>query len=205
MKIAVVPTGVANLASVLGALRRLGAPAAAAVEADTVAGADAVVLPGVGDFGAGMRALRARGLAVALRERIARGRPTLAICLGMQLCFQRSDEAPGVAGLAALPGEVTAFPPGARAPQMGWNQVAVDPDAALLRPGHAYFANSYRATACPPGWRGAWAEHGGPFLAACERGPMLLCQFHPELSSGFGRALLQRWLQAAAAAIEAPC
>ena len=71
---------------------------------------------------------------------------------------------------------------------------APDRGCALLQGGFAYFANSYRLTSLPPGWRGAWADHGGRFVAALERGAVLACQFHPELSGAFGHDLLRRWL-----------
>ncbi len=202
LPVTLVPTGIANLASVQAALRRAGAtPLLAQAPAD-LATAPAVLLPGVGDFGAGMAALRERGFAAPLRARLLALRPTLAICLGMQLCAAGSDEAPGVAGLGVLPARAEPFPPGVRAPQMGWNAVTAG-GPGLLRPGHAWFANSYRLTEAPPEWLPAFAEHGGRFLAGCERGPLLLCQFHPELSGAWGEALLGRWLAAATEA--APC
>ncbi|MBI4568950.1 MAG: imidazole glycerol phosphate synthase subunit HisH [Planctomycetes bacterium] len=199
--VVVVRTGVANLASVLAGLSRAGArPHVAdggegAVE--VVRRAPALVLPGVGAFAAGMEGLRAGGLLEPLRERIAAGRPTLCVCLGMQLLFDASDESPGVAGLSVAPGRVTRFPTSVRVPQLGWNRVSPDPGCALVEPGFAYFANSYRALNAPPGWRAAWADHGGPFVAAMQRGAVLACQFHPELSGAWGTALIRRWLAGA--------
>ena len=85
------------------------------------------------------------------------------------------------------------FPDGVRVPQFGWNAVEAAPDCNLLESGFAYFANSYRATLAP-GWKVATAEHGGSFIAAIERGNVVGCQFHPELSGAYGAALLSRWL-----------
>ena len=143
MSVCIVPTGTANLASVIGALARTA------------------------------------------------GRPTLAICLGLQLLAVRSEEAPGTTGLGVLATAVTRLPDSVSVPQLGWNLVR---GGELVRDGHAYFANSYRLTQAPEGWRGVWADHGGPLVAALERGPQLLCQFHPELSGGWGHELLGRWL-----------
>jgi imidazoleglycerol phosphate synthase glutamine amidotransferase subunit HisH len=68
-------------------------------------------------------------------------------------------------------------------------------DARILSRGYAYFANSYCISAVPDGWTGAWTEHGSPFVSAIERGPVLACQFHPELSGSWGIALIRRWLE----------
>ena len=192
--VVVVPTGVANLASVLAGFRRVGAVPEVALDAEAVLDAPRVMLPGVGAFGPAMEGLRAKALDTALRERIAAGRRTMAICVGLQLLFEASDESPGASGLGVIAGEVGRFPAGVRAPQFGWNEVRPAPDCRLLEPGYAYFANSYRALQAP-GCAVAWAEHGGRFVAAVERGSLLACQFHPELSGAYGRQLLERWLE----------
>lgn len=195
--VALVRTGVANLASVLAALRRLGVTPDITTDPARVAGAQVAILPGVGAFGAGIAALSAHGLDEALRSRAAAGRPLLAVCLGLQLLAASSDETPGAAGLGLFDGHVSRFPDTVKVPQLGWNRVTPDPACALLAPGHAYFANSYRLLTPPAGWHAAYADHGGPFVAALERGPQLACQFHPELSGPWGLALLDRWLTAA--------
>ena len=101
-------------------------------------------------------------------------------------------------GLGLLPARATRFSRGVRVPQLGWNLVRPRPGCRLLQEGHAYFANSYKLDAVPDGWQGALAEHGGAFVAAVERGAVLACQFHPELSGAWGLALLRRWLDLAA-------
>jgi glutamine amidotransferase len=194
----VVRTGTANLASVLAAWTRLGADVALTSDPDRVRSADRVVLPGVGSFGAAMAELSRDGLDVALRERILAARPTLAICLGEQLFARSSDETAAVKGLDVIEAHVTRFPHHAdlRVPQMGWNEVTPTPGARYVQRGFAYFANSYKLDAIPMGWEGSTADHGGPFVASIERGPVLACQFHPELSGAWGHALLRRWLEA---------
>jgi imidazole glycerol phosphate synthase glutamine amidotransferase subunit len=193
-RVAIVPTGTANLASVQAAFRRLGAEPHIVEDAATVAAASHVMLPGVGAFGASLAQLKAHGLDHALIERIAADKPTIAICVGHQLLFQSSEESPGVAGLGIVKAAVARFPSTVRTPQFGWNAVEADEDSLLLDSGHAYFANSYRATEAP-GWRVAWAEHGGRFVAAMEKGNVIGCQFHPELSGDYGAALLSRFLE----------
>lgn len=192
----VVPTGTANLASVLAGLRRAGAEPRTSLDPVEIRDADRVVLPGVGAFGAAMARLRERALVEPLRERVLSGRATLAVCLGLQLLCAESEESPGVGGLGVIDARVERFPAGLPVPQMGWNRV----DTAgpgwfrFVEPGYAYFANSYRLRAAPEGWRAATATYGAPFVAALERGGVLACQFHPELSGAWGAELLRAWL-----------
>lgn len=189
----VVPTGTANLASVRAAFERLGRRVEFSAEPAAIEAADHVFLPGVGAFGAAMATLTAHGADTALVRRIEADRATMAICVGHQLLFRASAESPGVAGLGVVAAAVERFPEGVRRPQFGWNEITPDAEARLLRPGFAYFANGYRALDAP-GWRVSHAEHGGRFVAAIERGRVVGCQFHPELSSAYGRALLEAWL-----------
>jgi glutamine amidotransferase len=190
----VVPTGTANLASVRAALDRLGARARLAESAAMIEDATHVVLPGVGSFGAAMAGLREAGLDSALAARVQVGRATLAMCVGLQVLFETSDESPGAAGLAVLRGHVGRFSDSVRVPQFGWNRVEPEPGCQLLEPGYAYFANSYRVLEAP-GSAIASAEHGGRFVAALEQGRVLACQFHPELSGAYGHELIARWLK----------
>ena len=197
-RVVVVPTGTANLASVLAAFRRLGAGPGLSHDASEVAEAECVVVPGVGSFGAAMGSLDRAGMREALVERVSAGRPTLAICVGMQLLAEKSEESPEQAGLGVIDDGLDRFDPGLRVPQMGWNQVTADPSCRFLEDGWAYFANSYRLGSIPTGWAGATSEYGGGFVAGLERDGVLACQFHPELSGTWGSALLARWLEAVA-------
>ena len=138
--------------------------------------------------------LKQAGLASALRDRVDKGRPTLGICLGLQLLGRSSEESPGVTGLGCVPEEVRGFSPEVISPQMGWNHVVPAKDSKLLEAGYAYFANSYRFETIPERWTGATSEYGGPLVAALERGAVLGCQFHPELSGAYGERLMSRWL-----------
>lgn len=195
--VVVIRTGTANLASVTAALERAGRAVAVTADPALVATADRLVLPGVGSFGPVAVGLHRLGLAAPLADRIRAGRPTLAICLGLQLLADSSEEDPGVAGLGVLSGTVTRFPNTVRVPQLGWNRVRAAGGCRLLEDGAGYFANSYRFEEIPDGWTGALADHAGPFVAAVERGAVLGCQFHPELSGAWGQALIHRWLEVA--------
>ncbi len=193
-RVAIVQTGVANTASVVAAMRRCGAEPTVTDDTGAIAGATHVVLPGVGAFGAGMACLRATGLDRVLSERIAQGRPTLAVCLGLQLLCRSSEESPGVTGLGVLACDVGEFAPTVRVPQFGWNRVQGGAPGGVIETGYAYFANSFRIASAPPEWTPSTAEHGGRFVAALERGAVVGCQFHPELSGAWGLALVRRWL-----------
>lgn len=204
-EVLVVRTGTANLASVCAGLRRAGAEPRLTESPADAAAAARLVLPGVGAFGPALARLRECGLVEVLAERIRAGRPTLAVCLGLQLLCEQSEESPGARGLGIVPGRVMRFPESVRVPQLGWNLVQAGGDCRLLTSGYAYFANSYRLPAAPDGWAAAEAEHGGRYVAGLERGAVLACQFHPELSGPWGLALLRRWLAAGEAAGGASC
>jgi len=198
-QVLVVQTGTANTASVLAGLRRTGADPVLVEDPSDLLKADRVVLPGVGALAAAMDRLEASGLTGVLKERIAEGRPTLAICLGLQLLCNGSEESPGTPGFGVVDGNIGAFSDRVNVPQMGWNQVIPAAGCRYLRDGHAYFANSYRLSEAPADWAVAWSDYGGRFVAALEQGDVLACQFHPELSGAWGADLLDRWCRGGAA------
>jgi imidazole glycerol phosphate synthase glutamine amidotransferase subunit len=142
-----------------------------------------------------MQRLSDQGLVEALRARLEAGRSTLAVCVGLQILCESSAESPGVRGLGVLDGRVERFDSSVRVPQMGWNRVEAQNGCRLIESGFAYFANSYRLVDPPDGFCAAFSDHGGRFVAALERGGVLACQFHPELSGGWGLLLLKRWLE----------
>ena len=189
----IVQTGTANTASVVAAFERLGARPRLGADPEEIARADYVVLPGVGSFAAAASRLDEGGLRDPLRGRIEDGRPTLGICLGMQLFCAGSEESPGVEGLGLIPATVRRFGSEQRVPQLGWNRVEPK-DCACIEAGNAYFANEYRLEELPEEWNGATTDYGGTFVSALERGAVLACQFHPELSGDWGARLLARWL-----------
>jgi imidazole glycerol phosphate synthase glutamine amidotransferase subunit len=194
--VSVVSTGVANVASVLAAFRRLGAEPQEVDQPEAVASADYLVLPGVGAFAAAMQALQTRELVQPLQERIRKGQPTLAICLGLQLFAAESEESPNVAGLGIWSDRIVRLT-SQRVPQLGWNRVDAAKASHYLESGYAYYANSYCLGAEPQGWTASWSDHDGKLVAAVERGSVLACQFHPELSGAWGEQLLRRWVEGA--------
>ena len=189
----VLPTGTANLASVLAAFRRIGLTLEIDNSPGAVSSARRLVLPGVGAFGAAMSELRRLRLVDPIEERIRAGQPTLAICVGMQILAGHSEESPGTRGIGVIEEDVARYERDLIVPQLAWSQVIPGPESNLVEPGWGYFANSYRLGTVPQGWAGSTATYGKPFVAAIEKGDVLACQFHPELSGEWGSDLLQRW------------
>lgn len=192
--IAIADYGCGNLRSLENALEALELPSRRVSSPREIGEAERLILPGVGNFGHAGAALAERGLGEALKERAAQGGPILGICLGMQLLFQGSDEAPGTPGLGLLEGRCLRFDgAGLKVPHMGWS--AVDfPDRTLA----AYFVHSYFV----PDWSGpgpaqalGMARYGRGFLAAFRSGNLAGFQFHPEKSGTAGLALLREALQ----------
>jgi imidazole glycerol-phosphate synthase subunit HisH len=182
--------GAGNLRSVCSGFERIGVTATATRAPEVVREAPLAVIAGVGNAEAAARVLESGGLAEALRERIAAGRPVLGICLGMQLLFEESEE--GGRGLGVLTGPVARLRCG-RVPHMGWNALRVIRPTELLEGldgEDVYFAHSF---ACAPAEPVAVAEvdHEGPLVAAVERGPLAGVQFHPERSGAAGARVLR--------------
>jgi imidazole glycerol phosphate synthase glutamine amidotransferase subunit len=203
VKVALVEYGAGNLPSVERALARLGVESERVASPEALARADAVILPGVGHFGALMRQLGAQGMIAPLQEYIRGGRPFLGICLGLQALFASSDEAPEDTGLAMFPNRVAALPATAKLPHMGWNQLQRAGESRLLegipQNEYFYFAHSYAAMAAE-GASVATCDHGARFIALLERGNLYGVQFHPEKSGSAGAKLLSNFLQSAAGA-----
>ena len=123
----------------------------------------------------------------------------MAICLGLQMLFETSEEAPNIKGLGIIKGRVEKFTGDIRVPQLGWNYVEPDSveskeDQVFIKPGYAYFANSFKITQAPSDWKVAKTNYGGDFIAAVEKGNLLAAQFHPELSGKWGLDLIKRWV-----------
>ena len=203
--IAVVDYGMGNLASVQKAFAFLGAKGIR-VTADPkeVARSKAVVFPGVGAFGEAMAELKSRRLIDPIRESIREGKPFLGLCLGLQLLFSDSDEAPGVRGLGVLPGRVRKFPAkkGLKVPHMGWNQIEKSgsrkgegplqgiPDGAFM-----YFVHSFYAEPEEAGLIAATTEYGRQFPCVISDGQRLWAtQFHPEKSQKWGLRILKNFM-----------
>ena len=205
MRIVVLDYGSGNLRSAQRALQRAGAEVA--VTADTVAAlnADGLVVPGVGAFAACMAGLRSVRGDWIIGRRLAGGRPVLGICVGMQVLFSRGVEHEvHTEGCGEWPGTVERLKADVL-PHMGWNTVTPPPGSRLFvglgADARFYFVHSYAARRwelessepLPPPLV-TWAEHGEPFVAAVENGPLWATQFHPEKSGDAGAQLLRNWI-----------
>ena len=190
----VIATGVANLASVMAAWRRLGLVAETTTDAATVHNAPRVMLPGVGSFGAAMQALEKHGMAEALRYRWQHKKPLMAICVGLQVLAEKSEESDGARGVGIIPHNIVAIPAAPRLPQFGWNDAEGEGNFPYAS-GFAYFANSYCLPKIPAGWQGACVDYGSRFVAAMSCHNWLACQFHPELSGPYGARIMTQWVQ----------
>ncbi len=190
--VAVLDYGIGNLRSAQKALEHVGARAELTADRAVVDAADAVVLPGVGNFGRCREALADHGLDQVAVDAIASGRPFLGICVGMQLLYDGSDESPDAAGLGVLAGRVRLLPDDVKRPQMQWNQVDLLTESPLFtglgdRP-WMYFVHSYAAEPSPA--LVATCDYGGPVTAAVHHENVWATQFHPEKSGSAGLQLL---------------
>ncbi len=207
-KVVVLDYGSGNVRSAVRALERVGADVELTSDRRAAAEADGLVVPGVGAFAAVAEGLRAVGGEEVVDRRLAGGRPVLGICVGLQVMFERSTE-PGAGderGLGQWPGAVERLPADV-VPHMGWSTLDV-PAGSVLFEGvedeRFYFVHSYGVQRWelvdttgglvePP--RVTWAEHGAPFVAAVENGPLSATQFHPEKSGDAGAQLLRNWVR----------
>jgi glutamine amidotransferase len=193
--------GMGNLRSVEKALERAGARAFVSDNAKKLASSDLLVVPGVGAFDAAMGVLRKKGLDRFILDWVRTDRPYFGICLGLQLLFESSAEAPGVRGLGVLAGKVVKFPSRTlKVPHMGWNEVRpVSPAPAgwdgLLAPSdYYYFVHSFYPRPTDSNAVAAVTPYGGEFCSAVARGRLAATQFHPEKSGPTGLRFLTRLL-----------
>lgn len=200
-RVAVIDYGIGNLRSAQKALQKVGADARLTNDAGLVRDAHAVVLPGVGAFGACMTALRESGLESLVHERIDGGKPFLGICVGMQMLFDDSEENPGAKGLGVISGTVRYLPDAVKRPQMQWNHVHItrlDPMFANL-PAEPwmYFVHSLHPVPLDESCIVATTDYGCAVTAAVRKDNVFAVQFHPEKSAVDGLALLGNFVDAA--------
>ncbi len=197
--VAIIDYDAGNIKSVEKALRFLGQEAVVTRDRERIRKADKVILPGVGAFGDAMEKLSQYGLTEVIKETVDKGTPFLGICLGLQLLFDRSDEAPGVEGLGILKGKILRIPEreGLKIPHMGWNSLGFPRGGRLFRglePNpYVYFVHSYYLKAAEEEIVTAKTEYGVEIHASVEKGNVYACQFHPEKSGETGLQILKNF------------
>jgi glutamine amidotransferase len=205
--IALIDYGSGNLRSVSRALTHEGAAVRLVDSPEGLAEADAVVLPGVGAFGDCVQNLRARGLWGPIRSWLAADKPFLGICVGYQMLFDSSEEAPGETGLGFLKGRVKRFDSaGLKIPQIGWNTLQFDrPDDRLWRglpeAPHVYFVHSYFPKPEDPSIVTSHTIYGESFAASITSGRVSAVQFHPEKSQDVGLTILRNFIDSVPALV----
>jgi len=197
-RVAVLDYGIGNLRSAQKALERVGADAVLTQDAAVVSAADAVVLPGVGAFGACMNALRDVGLEDVAHDAVTSGVPFLGICVGMQMLFDGSQEDPEARGLGIIPGEVNWIPSTVQRPQMQWNQLNIRNDEPLFKDlgehPWMYFVHSLHGVPTDPQCVTATVQYGDTLNVAFRKENVFATQFHPEKSATAGLALLHNFV-----------
>ncbi len=191
--IAIVDYGAGNLCSVQNAFRNVGAQFEVVREAERLRHASKVVLPGVGHFGAMMRALDVLALRDAITRNIRDGLPFLGVCRGMQALFEGRAEAPEIDGLKILCGRVERFTKEVRVPHMGWNEIKAVRSSRCLTNGYVYFAHSYYAPICEEAV--ATCYYSQSFTAAIEKDNCFGVQFHPEKSGALGLGIVRSFAE----------
>jgi glutamine amidotransferase len=196
--IAVLDYGIGNLRSAQKGLQHVGADARLTSDLKLIADAGAVVLPGVGNFGACMTALREAGLEAAVHDAIATKRPFLGICVGMQMLFESSEESPGVSGLGVIAGDIRWLPAEVQKPQMQWNQLKIvkqdEMFAGISENPWMYFVHSLSAVPQQQSVVVANCNYGADLVAAIRSENIFATQFHPEKSATEGLKILENFV-----------
>ena len=199
--VAIIDYDAGNIKSVEKAMQLLGQEVKITRDRDEIMAADHVILPGVGAFGDAMEKLHQYGLAEVIHEVTKKGTPFLGICLGLQLLFERSDEAPGVEGLGVLKGDILKLPDkaGYKIPHMGWNSLDFPREGRLFKGlgehPYVYFVHSYYLKAAEEKIVTATADYTTTIHASVEKDNVFACQFHPEKSSDVGLQILKNFVE----------
>lgn len=199
--IAMIDYDAGNIKSVEKALQKLGADVVITNDAQTILGAEKVILPGVGAFGDAMGNLKKYGLDEVIHQVVEKGTPFLGICLGLQLLFERSDESPGVEGLGILKGEILRIPEcgDLKIPHMGWNSLHLQNSGRLFKGlkenDYVYFVHSYYLKAEEEEIVKATTDYSVNIHASVEKDNVFACQFHPEKSSDVGLQILKNFVE----------
>lgn len=194
MKLSILNYGAGNLRSITNVLDYLNARYEIIDKKEHICAAEVLILPGVGHFEQLMIHLEKNDLIDALKDYLKSGKPYFGICLGMQILFDSSEEAPDKKGLGILPGKVIRFTEG-KVPQIGWNKINVASEQKIIKEGYVYFVNSYCVVSEDENIIAAKTNYYREFVSAVQKDNIFATQFHPEKSGQFGVDTVRRWLE----------
>ncbi len=193
-KIAIIDYGAGNVKSIKNILEMLGAEAILTADAEVILSADKIIFPGQGHFAQCMEQLQETGLDVVIKKAIESGKHFLGICLGLQVLFEESEEAPNVRGLSIFKGNVKKFTQG-NIPQVGWNKIQVTSSKSALLDDYFYFVNSYYVVPEDEKIISSKTEYYIDFCSSVKFENVSAVQFHPEKSADAGISFFKKWLE----------
>lgn len=182
-----------NLRSVANMLTFLDVPFEITSDKDKILNAEKIIFPGQGHFAQAMNNLEKKGLVPVIKECCSKGTPFLGICIGLQILFEKSEEAPNVQGLGIFKGEVKKFTQG-KIPQIGWNKVVPTENNSFIEENYFYYVNSYYVVPEDKNIISAYTDYNGKFCASVQSGSVTAVQFHPEKSSEAGLKFFKSWI-----------
>ena len=182
-----------NLRSVANMLTFLDVPFEITSDKDKILNAEKIIFPGQGHFAQAMSNLEKKGLVPVIKECCSKGTPFLGICIGLQILFEKSEEAPNVQGLGIFKGEVKKFTQG-KIPQIGWNKVIPTENNSFIEENYFYYVNSYYVVPEDKNIISAYTDYNGKFCASVQSGSVTAVQFHPEKSSEAGLKFFKSWI-----------
>lgn len=192
-RITILDYGAGNIKSVTNILEFLRVEYIITDKKEDIKNAERIIMPGQGHFGQFMQALNTKGLSKTLMDKINDGTPFMGICLGIQVLFEYSEEAPDVKGLGIFPGKVQKFTKG-KIPQIGWNELKITQNNSILTNDYVYFVNSYHVVPENKNIVSAHCKYHNKFVAAIEHRNVVAFQFHPEKSGEIGYGFIKKWL-----------
>lgn len=193
MKTVIVDYDAGNLKSIANILKYLDEDFKISSSSTDILTARRIIFPGQGHFRQAMENLEEKNLVEPIKTSIEKGTPFLGICLGLQILFEKSEEAPGVPGLSVLNGEVKKFEKG-KIPQIGWNKIETTENNQFLSNDYYYFVNSYFVNPADKNIISSTADYHGAFCASVEKENLIAVQFHPEKSAASGLKFFQSWI-----------
>ena len=192
-KTVIVDYDAGNLRSVANMLTFLNVPFVITSDKDEILAAKRIIFPGQGHFAQAMNNLDKKGLIPVIKECCQKDIPFLGVCIGLQILFEKSEEAPNIEGLGILKGEVKKFTSG-KIPQIGWNKVFTTNNNSFIPEDYFYFVNSYYVVPKDENIISSYCDYNGKFCSSVEKGNIIAVQFHPEKSSEAGLKFFRNWL-----------